>query len=305
VSESAPNDARAAGDEKTSFAATSASSESSTVPPSIETRGLGRRFDRTVAVEGLDLAVRPGEIYGFLGPNGAGKTTTMRMLVGLLRPSEGEIRIGGRTYAEAGEAIRRSLGFVPDTPPLYENLTGRQYVGFVASLWGVSPADRDARADRWLGAFGLADRGDDLCKGYSHGMRKKLHLAAVLATGPEVVFLDEPTTGLDPKSARVLKDALSEVRAGGMTVFLSTHLLDTAEELCDRIGILSDGRMKAEGTPRELTAGSTLERVFLELTDHEATLEADARDASSAAATTATAATDTSAVARRDPGDAR
>ena len=149
---------------------------------SIEARGLGRRFDRTTAVQGLDLSVHAGEIYGFLGPNGAGKTTTMRMLVGLLRPTEGEVRIGGRTYAEDGETIRRTIGFVPDTPPLYEHLTGRQYIGFVASLWGVAPSDRDERADRWLEEFGLADRADELCKGYSHGMRKKLHVAAVLAS---------------------------------------------------------------------------------------------------------------------------
>ncbi len=252
-----------------------------TPAPMIETFGLGRTFDRTVAVKHLNLAVREGEIYGFLGPNGAGKTTTMRMLNGLLRPTTGEIRISGTSYSDDATRLRSMTGFVPDTPPLYEYLTGRQYIGFVASLYSVPAAERDAGAERWLTAFDLLHRADDISKGYSHGMRKKLHLAAVLVTRPSVLFLDEPTTGLDPKSARALKDLLLEVRADGATVFLSTHLLDTAEELCDRIGILADGQLRAEGTVDEIRAradGGTLESIFLDLTDQQAIHEADATE---------------------------
>ncbi len=235
----------------------------------IETQGLSRRFGELIAVDGLDLSIAAGELYGFLGPNGAGKTTTMRMLAGLLKPSEGTIRLAGiDPVADAREA-RAATGFVPDTPPLYDHLTGRQHVGLVASLFGVRAADRDARSDELLAAFGLAGRADELIKGYSHGMRKKLHLAAVLVTRPEILLLDEPTTGLDPRSARTLKDLLQRFCDDGGTVMLSTHLLDTAERLCHRVGILDRGELRAEGDVAELLgagAHGTLEDVFLRLT---------------------------------------
>ena len=249
----------------------------------IETRGLGRDFERKPAVDGLDLRIARGEVYGFLGPNGAGKTTTIRMLNGLLRPTRGEIRIEGRSFQDAAREIRSRTGLVPDTPPLYEFLTGDQYIGFVASLYGVDADQRDADAERWLRFFELEDRADDLCKNYSHGMRKKLHIAAVLCTRPAVLFLDEPTTGLDPRSARRLKDLVLELRSGGTTVFLSTHILDTAEELCDRIGILAGGRLRGEGTMAELRSrrdDASLEEIFLELTEAaEAETEAGAGSA--------------------------
>ncbi|RMH04812.1 MAG: ABC transporter ATP-binding protein [Planctomycetota bacterium] len=235
----------------------------------IETSGLTRRFGPLTAVAGLDLRVAPGELYGFLGPNGAGKTTTLRMLAGLLRPHAGRIRLAGIDPAEEPRRARSRTGFVPDTPPLYEHLTGRQHLGLVASLYGVPPAARDARAVDLLEAFGLAERADELIKGYSHGMRKKLHLAAVLLTRPRVLLLDEPTTGLDPRSARVLKDLLQEFCDRGGTVLLSTHLLDTAERICHRVGILDHGRLLAEGEVGALLAGGahgTLEDVFLRLT---------------------------------------
>ena len=235
----------------------------------IETHGLTRRFGELTAVDGLDLAIAAGELYGFLGPNGAGKTTTMRMLAGLLKPDAGGMRLAGIDPAAAPREARAATGFVPDTPPLYEHLTGRQHVGLVASLYGVPAADRDRRADELLEAFGLAGRADELIKGYSHGMRKKLHLAAVLVTRPEVLLLDEPTTGLDPRSARTLKDLLQAFCHDGGTVMLSTHLLDTAERLCHRVGILDHGRLRAEGDVTELLGGGalgTLEDVFLRLT---------------------------------------
>lgn len=236
----------------------------------IEARGLRREFGRIVAVEDVSLKVGAGEIYGFLGPNGAGKTTMIRMLAGLLSPTAGEVRIGGLDYGSAGREIRSICGFAPDTPPLYEILTARQFAAFVAELYGRRDADFDARLAQLFANLELSDRADDLLRGFSHGMKKKAHLAALLATRPRVLFLDEPTNGLDPRSARHLKDLLVEFARDGACVFLSTHLLETAEELCQRIGILFRGRLRAEGTIAELReeyGGSSLEEIFLRITD--------------------------------------
>jgi ABC-2 type transport system ATP-binding protein len=237
--------------------------------PAIAAEGLGRAFDGKWALRGLDLAVAPGEIYGFLGENGAGKTTTLRMFAGLLRPSEGALRIAGMTHERDGRALKARIGFLPDTPPLHDYLTGRQHLALVASLWGVPRRLRDERGERLFDALGVTAHADELCKGYSHGTRKKVHLAAVLATAPEVLLLDEPSSGLDPLSARRLKDLLLEQAAHGTTVFLSTHGLELAEQVCRRVGILARGRLCAEGTPAELRArhgDSSLEDVFLAVT---------------------------------------
>ncbi|HEB52776.1 MAG TPA: ABC transporter ATP-binding protein [bacterium] len=239
----------------------------------IETRGLGRDFGGKWAVRELDLSIREGELYGFLGQNGAGKTTTLRLLAGLLRPSAGTARICGLTHERDARAVKQRLGFVPDTPPLYDYLTGRQYIALVASMWRVDRRTRDERTERLLHLLHLADVADELCKGYSHGMRKKVHLAAVLATAPDVLLLDEPTTGLDPGSTRRLKDLLREETQRGTTVMFSTHVLDTAEQVCDRVGILATGRLRAEGSVAELRAAhgaASLEEVFLTLTDGDA-----------------------------------
>jgi ABC-2 type transport system ATP-binding protein len=237
--------------------------------PAIRTEGLGRAFDGRWAVRGLDLAVAPGEIYGFLGANGAGKTTTLRMLAGLLRPTEGSLRIVGLTHERAGRALKRRLGFLPDAPPLHDYLTGRQHLALVASLWGVPRALRDERGERLFDALGIAAHADELCRGYSHGTRKKAHLAAVLATAPDVLLLDEPTSGLDPLAVRRLKDLLLEQARAGTTIFLSTHGLELAEQVCRRIGVLAHGRLCAEGTAAELRAqhgDASLEDVFLAVT---------------------------------------
>ncbi len=229
---------------------------------------LSRTFGPTRAVDDLSLDVHAGELFGFLGPNGAGKTTTIRMLCGLLRPTSGTLAIDGLRYDTGGTRIRAMTGLVPDTPPLYDFLSARQYVRFVGSLYGIAPAESVRDGDALLERLGLADRADDLCKGYSFGMRKKTHLAAVLAARPKVLFLDEPTAGLDPASARLFKDLITELRDEGTTVFVSTHLLETAEEVCDRVAILADGRLRAIGTMDELrTSGRTsLEDIFLALT---------------------------------------
>jgi ABC-2 type transport system ATP-binding protein len=236
----------------------------------IETTDLGREFGGKWALQDLTLRVYAGELYGFLGQNGAGKTTTMRLLAGLLRPTAGEVRIAGLGHANDSRALKSKLGFVPDTPPLYDYLTGRQYIALVASMWRVERKLRDERSDRLLDMLHMSDVADDLCKSYSHGMRKKAHLAAALTTAPDVLLLDEPTTGLDPGSTRRLKDLLRTEVASGTTVLFSTHVLDTAEEICDRVGILAKGKLRAEGTVAELRAqydNQTLENVFLKLTD--------------------------------------
>jgi ABC-2 type transport system ATP-binding protein len=236
----------------------------------IVTSGLGREFAGKWAVRDLDLAVRPGEIYGFLGQNGAGKTTTLRMLTGILRPSAGSLRILGLDHASSGRALKQRLGFVPDTPPLYDYLTGRQYTALVASLWHVPRRERDARSAVLFERLGLDEHADELCKAYSHGTRKKIHLAAVLTTAPTVLLLDEPTSGLDPLSTRRLKDLLVEQSARGTTVFLSTHGLELAEQICHRVGILARGALQAEGTVAELRArhaDRSLEDVFLATTE--------------------------------------
>ncbi|MCB9868923.1 MAG: ABC transporter ATP-binding protein [Planctomycetes bacterium] len=236
----------------------------------IEFDRVTRDFGPTRAVDELSLRITEGELYGCLGPNGAGKTTSLRMAVGLLRPTSGTLRIAGRDVLTEAPAVRRLRGFVPDTPPIYDHLTGWQYVAFVASLWNVDRAQRDADAERMFTLLDLQEARNQICQGYSFGMKKKLHLAAILVTRPRVLFLDEPTAGLDPRSTRTLKDLLRELCAGGTTIFLTTHLLDAAEELCDRIGIVAKGRLLAEGTMSELrarTGDARLEQVFLSLTE--------------------------------------
>lgn len=236
----------------------------------IKVEGLNRKFGNLRAVHDLHLDIEEGELYGFLGPNGAGKTTAIRMLNGLLEPTAGSIRIDKRTYQSDRRYLQSITGFVPDTPPLYDYLTGRQYIGFLSSLYGISARDRDALAEPLLEVFEMSKRIDELCKGYSHGMKKKIHIIAVLVTRPRVLFLDEPTTGLDPRSARALTDSLREACDQGTTIMLSTHILDTAERVCDRVGIIRSGKLQAEGTMNELRSqrgDGSLEEIFLRLTD--------------------------------------
>jgi ABC-2 type transport system ATP-binding protein len=214
--------------------------------PLIEAIGLQKSFGDTIAVKGIDLQVRPGEIFGFLGPNGAGKTTTIKMLIGLLRPSAGVARIGGHDIQREPIAAKSLIGYVPDQPYLPEKLTAREFLEFIAGLYQL-----------------------DRAGGYSHGMRQKTALAGALLHNPQAFFLDEPTVGLDPRSARLIKDILREVAGRGTSVFLTTHILEIAERMCDRVAIISGGRLIATGTIDELRAGhsgESLEDIFLELT---------------------------------------
>jgi ABC-2 type transport system ATP-binding protein len=235
----------------------------------IEAIGLYKSYGDTLAVKGVDLQVWPGEIFGFLGPNGAGKTTTIKMLIGLLRPTTGIARIGGHDIQRNPIAAKRLIGYVPDQPYLPEKLTAREYLEFTAGLYQLDSASARRRGEELLRLFGLEDRGDELVGGYSHGMRQKTALAGALLHNPKAFFLDEPTVGLDPRSARLIKDILREVADRGTSVFMSTHILEIAERMCDRVAIISDGQVIATGTMDQLRAGHTgesLEDIFLDLT---------------------------------------
>jgi ABC-2 type transport system ATP-binding protein len=231
---------------------------------------LTRRYGDFVAVDALDLQVRRGEIFGFLGPNGAGKTTTIRMLTGLLRPTEGRVVVDGIDLAADPLVARARMAYLPDTPYLYEKLTAREFIHFVAGLYRVPPERAERRAEELLSLLGLEERGDDLIEGFSHGMRQKTVMAAALVHDPSVMFLDEPTVGLDPKSARLMRDIFRQLGERGTTIFLSTHILEIAERMCDRIAIINEGRLIAMGTFEELHSraqgSETLEDIFLELT---------------------------------------
>jgi ABC-2 type transport system ATP-binding protein len=237
----------------------------------IRLEGLTKRHGKFVAVQPLELHVPRGELFGFLGPNGAGKTTTIRMIAGVLRPSGGRITIAGHDLAVASLEARRRIGYIPDRPFLYDKLTGSEFLRFVSGLWGQEGADAERRAEELLELFELTPWRDTPVESYSHGMRQKLLISSALVHRPELIVVDEPMVGLDPRAARLIKDLLRSFVAGGGTVFLSTHTLEVAESLCDRIAILAGGRIAALGTMEELrreaaagTAG--LEEIFLKVT---------------------------------------
>lgn len=237
--------------------------------------GLTKSFGSFTAVEDITLELSRGEIYGFLGPNGAGKTTTIKMLAGLLQPTSGEINICGRPLAANSSFCKSRTGYIPDRPYLFEKLTGLEYLHFVASLYPNSNNSSEnsltAEADSYLELFDLLEWKDHLIEGYSHGMRQKLIMTSILMLNHPLIIVDEPMVGLDPKSARIVKEIFKTKAKLGATIFLSTHSMEIAEELCDRIGIIVHGRLKATGTMAELrsqaVAGTTkLEEIFLELT---------------------------------------
>jgi ABC-2 type transport system ATP-binding protein len=236
--------------------------------PALELRGLIKTFARP-AVDRLDLTVRAGEFYALLGPNGAGKTTTLRMVVGLLRPDEGAISVFGIDALTDPIAAKRHMAWVSDEPMIYDKLTPREYLEFVASLWGVEPGLGDRNARELLAWLGLGPHADERCEGFSRGMRQKVALAGALVHDPQLIILDEPLTGLDAGTARQVKDVLqARVKAGG-TVIMTTHILEVAERMAERIGVLAAGRLIAEGTLAELSIragrGGSLEDVFLTL----------------------------------------
>jgi ABC-2 type transport system ATP-binding protein len=235
----------------------------------VEIVGLTKRFDRP-AVDALDLRVRSGEFYALLGPNGAGKTTTLKMLVGLLRPDFGAISVLGRDALADPVSAKQVMAWVSDEPMIYDKLTPLEYLEFVAGLWGVDAAVADTQARNLLDWLGLLDNAHERCEGFSKGMRQKVALAGALVHDPRVIILDEPLTGLDAASARQVKTVLRERVAAGDTVIMTTHILEVAERMADRIGVIAGGRLIAEGTLEELrgqtrTSTTSLEETFLTL----------------------------------------
>jgi len=238
----------------------------------ISITGLSKSYNKGAvkAVDNLNMHVNHGEIFGFLGPNGAGKTTTIKMMIGLLNPDSGSIIINGHDIQRNPLDAKRNIGYVPDNPDVYDRLTGIEYLNFMADVYEV-PADiRKERIKYFLDIFSLADAASDLIKSYSHGMKQKIVITGALIHDPAVWILDEPMVGLDPKSAHLLKELMRKHCDKGNTVFFSTHVLEVAEKLCDRIGIIHKGKLIAVGTMDELRQGDnagSLENIFLELTE--------------------------------------
>ncbi len=238
--------------------------------PLIETIDLVKSYGDKLAVDHVSFQVYGGEIFGFLGPNGAGKTTTIKTIVGLLRPTSGTVKVAGHDVVLEPVLAKAHSGYVPDEPNLYAKLTGRELLRFVGDLYGLDATQAAHRSDELLRLFGLTEAADETTDSYSHGMKQKASLAAALVRDPKVLVLDEPTVGLDPKSARLIKDILRQMADRGAAVMLSTHILEIAQNMCDRIGIINKGKLIAVGTMDELRSlgqgESSLEDIFLSLT---------------------------------------
>jgi ABC-2 type transport system ATP-binding protein len=240
-------------------------------PLALSVRDLRKSFGRP-AVAGIDLSIRAGEFYALLGPNGAGKTTTLRMVAGLLKPDSGGIEVFGVDVRRNPLAAKRLIAWLPDEPLLYDKLTVAEYLEFIAGLWSMEPARAEHNARELLERLDLWAHRDERCEGFSRGMKQKAVLAGALIHEPRLLILDEPLTGLDAAIARQVKDLLLERARSGCTIILTTHILEVAERLADRIGIIQSGKLLAEGTLAELRttageAGATLEDVFLRLVD--------------------------------------
>lgn len=235
---------------------------------------LTKRYGDFTAVDAIDLNVPAGELFGLLGPNGAGKTTTLRMIAGILQPSGGTVHIAGTDIARDPIRAKSRLGFIPDRPFIYEKLTGLEFLRFVAGLYGQSGSAVEHRARELLALFDLEEWAHELVESYSHGMRQKLIIGSAFVHRPDVLVVDEPMVGLDPKAARILKDLFREYVQRGHTIMMSTHTLEVAEALCDRIAIIQNGKIRALGTLSELRAqhegGGKLEEIFLSLTGERA-----------------------------------
>ena len=237
----------------------------------IELKSLTKKYGDYKAVDDLNLFVKKGEIFGFIGPNGAGKTTTIKMIGGILAPSAGTVHIAGIDIQQEPEKAKGKIGFIPDRPYLYEKLTGREFLKFTADLYGVLDDQFHRKAQQNLEMFSLADWSDDLIESYSHGMKQRLIMSAALLHDPEVIIVDEPMVGLDPMAIMMVKDLFKRLAQNGVTVFMSTHTLAVAEDICERIGVINKGQLIASGTTADLqreanVADAALERVFLNLT---------------------------------------
>jgi len=237
----------------------------------IELKDLTKKYVDFPAVDNLNLSIQKGEIFGFIGPNGAGKTTTIKMMGGILEPTSGNVMIAGINMKDHPEKAKSKIGFIPDRPYLYEKLTGMEFLQFVADLYGVDSDIFSKKAGQHLKMFSLLDWSNELIESYSHGMKQRLIMAAALLHDPEVIIVDEPMVGLDPVAIIMVKDLFRNLAKQGVTVFMSTHTLKIAEDICDRIGIIHKGHLIATGTTEDLqreaqVTDADLEQVFLNLT---------------------------------------
>jgi len=233
--------------------------------------GLTKRYGTIQAVKSLNLTIPKGEIFGFIGPNGAGKTTTIKMLGGIIAPTSGTVNICGIDMAAEPEKAKQKIGFIPDRPYLYEKLTAMEFLQFTADLYGFNRNGFIGKAEARLKQFSLIDWADELIESFSHGMKQRLVMASALLIEPEVLIVDEPMVGLDPIAIKMVKEHLTRLAEEGTTIFMSTHTLQVAEDVCHRIGVINSGRLIATGSPEDLmhqadSTGKDLEAVFLKLT---------------------------------------
>jgi len=243
----------------------------------IDLINLSKHFGKIKAVDRLNLSVSSGELFGFIGPNGAGKTTTIQMIGGLLAPTEGSVIIDGIDMAKEPEKAKKKIGLIPDRPFLYEKLTGMEFLKFTADLYEVGEEAFLEKSEKLLNMFSLIDRAHELIESYSHGMKQRLIMSAALLHEPPLIVVDEPMVGLDPKGIKMVKDLFRSLVAKGTTIFMSTHTLRLAEDVCDRIGIINNGKLIATGTINELKhtakiGEADLEKVFFQLTEKEISL---------------------------------
>ena len=240
-------------------------------PFAVELKNVAKRYHEIVAVDNVDLAIQPGEIFGLLGPNGSGKSTILKMLLGLVQPDFGEVRVLGVDVKLDPVAVKRLVGYAPESPRLYEFLTGVEFLDFIGDIYGMAAEEKRSRITEYLKALQLEGREGDMISSYSEGMKQKTALISAFLHKPKLLVLDEPLNGLDPRSARIIKDFLHELKLQGVTTIMSTHILEIAQALCDRIGIMYQGRLLALGNMEELRQmaklpGSGLEDIFLKLT---------------------------------------
>jgi ABC-2 type transport system ATP-binding protein len=240
-------------------------------PYSVDLRNLTKRYNEIVAVNNMNLTIEKGEIFALLGPNGSGKSTTLKMLMGLVQPTTGEVSVLGLDVLKDPVSVKEQVGYVPESPNIYEFLTGIEYLDFIADIYGVPTAEKQQRITEYLKALQLEGREGDMINSYSDGMKKKISLISAFLHKPKLLILDEPLNSLDPRSARIVKDLLHELKSQGVTTILSTHVLEIAEALCDRIAIMYQGNVLALGTMNELRSrasmpNSGLEDIFLRLT---------------------------------------
>lgn len=237
----------------------------------VELKNVTKRYNEIVAVNNIDLTINPGEIFALLGPNGSGKSTTLKMLMGLVQPTAGSVNVLGLDVQKEPVAVKRQVGYVPESPNVYEFLTGIEYLDFIGDIYGISPSEKKQRITEYLKALQLEGREGDMINSYSDGMKKKISLISSFLHRPKLLILDEPLNALDPRSARIVKDYLHSLKSQGVTTILSTHVLEIAEAVCDRIGIMYQGNILALGNMTELRQrasmpSSGLEEIFLRLT---------------------------------------